>query len=43
MKLVTYERAGETRVGLVQGGRVVDAADLGAAATDMIALLRDGL
>lgn len=43
MKLVTYDRGGEARVGLVRDGRVVDAADLGIAATDMIGLLRAGL
>ncbi len=43
MKLVTYDHAGETRIGLVHDGRVVDAAELGSNATDMIGLLSEGL
>lgn len=43
MRLVTYEHDGAVRVGLAGAGRVVDTADLGVAAADMLALLRGGL
>lgn len=43
MKLVTYEAADRARVGLVHEDRVVDVAELGIDAADMLQLLRSGL